>query len=350
MPSTDRQTPNLPPTTPEELDRLISAPSAAVCEAVRSCAGDFVVLGAGGKMGLHLAQMLRRALQQLGDDRRVIAVSRFQNADSSASFHRHGIETLSADLSRAEDYPSLPAAANVFFLAGVKFGTGSSPELLRQMNVEMPARVAEHYHASRIVAMSTGCVYSFTTPQSGGSLETDATDPPGDYARSCLGREQAFIDGSLRHGTPVALIRLNYSVEMRYGVLVDIAIKVLRGQPFDVGMGYANVIWQGDAISQIIRSLPLTSSPPPVLNVTGREVLRVRDLAERFARRLGTTAKIEGTEGPTAWLSNSSLAAELFGEPSVDLATLIDWTSDWIAHGRELLGKPTHFENREGKY
>lgn len=339
-----------PPTTPEELDLLISDPSDAVCEVVRACEGDFVVLGAGGKMGLHLAQMLRRSLQRLGDERRVIAVSRFQNADSTEPFRRHGIDTLSADLSREEDYPSLPEVANVFFLAGVKFGTGSSPELLRQMNVEMPARVAEHYRWSNIVAMSTGCVYSFTTPESGGSRETDATDPPGDYARSCLGREQAFTAGSLRHGTPVVLIRLNYSVEMRYGVLVDIALKVLRGQPIDVGMGYANVIWQGDAISQIIRSLPLTTSPPRILNVTGREVLRVRDLAERFAQRLGMPAKIEGTEGPTAWLSNSSRAAEWFGEPRVDLETLIDWTSDWVSHGRELLGKPTHFENREGKY
>jgi len=339
-----------PPTDPEELDRRISEPTPEVIAAVRDCPGDIVVLGAGGKMGLHLSQMLQRAVNDLGDRRRVVAVSRFGSDAAREAFRRDGIETLSADLSVADSYSDLPPAENVFFMAGVKFGTGATPEVLRRMNVEMPRLVAEHYESRRIVAMSTGCVYSFTTPASGGSTEADPTDPPGDYARSCLGREQAFVESSLRHGTPTTLVRLNYSVEMRYGVLVDIAGKVLRGEPIDVQMGYVNVIWQGDAIAQIIRCLPLATSPPRVLNVTGSETWAVRNLAEFFSRRLGLPAKVTGTEAPTAWLSNSLMAQSLFGQPRVDIDTLVEWTSDWVESGRPLLGKPTHFENREGKY
>lgn len=319
-------------------------------ETVRDCPGDFLVLGAGGKMGLHLCQMLRRALDSLNDARRVIAVSRFHAESACEPFVRDGIETVSADLSDPAAYADLPLADNLFFMAGVKFGTGSTPELLQRMNIEMPKLVAEHFRNRRIVALSTGCVYSFTTPQSGGSQESDPTDPPGEYAISCLGRERAFVDASLRHGTPTTLVRLNYSVEMRYGVLVDIAAKVLRGEPVDVQMGYVNVIWQGDAIAQIIRCLPLAASPPRVLNITGPDIWAVRELAERFAKRLDRPAIIQGSEAPTAWLSNSNLACRLFGPPKVDLETLIDWTSDWQLHGRPLLGKPTHFENREGKY
>lgn len=340
----------LPPRSVEELDLRISTPGAEVIDALRRCDGDFVVLGAGGKMGLHFCQMLRRALDEFDPARRLVAVSRFGSPGATASFDASGIETLSADLSDPADEAKLPAAANVLYLAGVKFGTGSSPELLRLMNVEVPARMARRYRDSRIVALSTGCVYSFTTPASGGSKEIDATDPPGDYARSCLGREESFAEVSLASGTPVALIRLNYSVEMRYGVLVDIARKVLAGDAIDVGMGYVNVIWQGDAVSQILRTFPLAQSPPLVLNITGVETLSVRDLAMRFAKRLGKTVTLRGAESPTAWLSNSAVATRLFGPPKVDTQTLIDWTADWVAGGRPLLGKPTHFENREGKY
>ena len=338
------------PTSIAELDRRISEPDRAVTAAVESCPGNFAVLGAGGKMGLHVCQMLRRALDDLGRDDRVFAVSRFSSAGATDNFRAAAIETVSADLSRSDDYAPLPPAENVFFLAGVKFGTSSSPELLRRMNVEMPELVAEHYHTSRLVALSTGCVYSFTSPESGGSVESDPTDPPGDYARSCLGREQAFIEASRRHDTPCVLIRLNYSVEPRYGVLVDIARRVLAGEPVNLQTGYVNLIWQGDAVSQIIRSLPLGTSPPLVLNVTGTETLRVRWLAERFAERFDKPVVFEGQEAPTAWLSNSGRATKLFGNPTVDIETMIDWIAAWLLRGGPLLGKPTHFENRDGNY
>lgn len=339
-----------PPATVEELDQRISAPSAAVLEAIRACPGDFAVLGAGGKMGLHVCQMLRRALDSLGRVNRVIAVSRFSAPQSTEPFERDGVEVVSADLSDPAAYASLPAAENVIFLAGVKFGTSSSPELLHRMNVAMPAMVADHFRHSRIVALSTGCVYAFTTPESGGSTENSPLDPPGEYAQSCLGREQAFSAASVQHQTPCALVRLNYAVELRYGVLVDIAQKVFAGLPVSVDTGYVNVIWQGDATAQILRCLPLATSPPLVLNITGCETLSVRQLAEQFAKRFNKPAVIQGEEAPTAWLSNNARAVELFGKPTVDVDTMIDWIAAWLQRGGPTLDKPTHFENRDGAY
>jgi nucleoside-diphosphate-sugar epimerase len=202
----------------------------------------------------------------------------------------------------------------------------------------------------RIVALSTGCVYAFTTPDSGGSTESSPLDPPGEYARSCLGRERAFIAGSETYGTACAVVRLNYSVELRYGVLVDIAQRIHAGLPVNVQTGYVNVIWQGDAVAQVLCCLPLAASPPLIINITGCETLSVRELAQRFARRFGKPANIEGTESPTAWLSNNRRAVALFGKPPTDIDRVIDWIADWIDRGGELLGKPTHFENREGNF
>lgn len=339
-----------PPQSVEELDRRISTPTEEVVAAIAQCPGDHMVLGAGGKMGWHVCRMLRSALDTASPASRVFAVSRFGSPGATEPFQRQGIETVAADLSLPEAYANLPEVPNIVFLAGVKFGTSSSPELLERMNVTMPRLVAEHYRSSRIVALSTGCVYAFTHPQSGGSTEESPTDPPGEYARSCLGRERAFIDGSRQHGTACALIRLNYSVELRYGVLVDIAHKVLSGQSVDCTTGHVNVIWQGDAVAQILRCLPLASSPPLVLNITGPEVLSVRELAERFGQLLKRPVRLQGSEAATAWLSNSSRARELFGPPRVDIDTLTRWTADWLSAGQPLLGKPTHFENRQGSY
>lgn len=338
------------PATIEELDQQISTPDAAVLAALQSCPGDFAVLGAGGKTGLHVCQMLRRAMQELGRPDTVYAVSRFGSPEATTAFKRSGIKVHAADLSEPSVYPQLPPAPNVVFLAGVKFGTASSPDLLQRMNVTMPHLVADHYRYSRIVALSTGCVYPFSSPESGGSTEDTPPQPPGDYAQSCLGREQAFTNGSQQHQTPCVLVRLNYAVELRYGVLVDIAQRVFAGQPVNVETGYVNVIWQGDAIRQIIRCLPLATAPPLILNITGSETLSVRTLAERFGRVFGRPAIIEGTEAPTAWLSNNRRAAERFGEPPTDIDTMIDWIAQWIAQGGPSLNKPTHFENRSGAF
>lgn len=338
------------PTSTAELDRMISEPNADVVASVATTPGDFLVLGAGGKMGLHLCQMLQTSLLRIGRADKVIAVSRFSSKDAATRFTDHGIETVAADLSDPAVYSDLPASPNVFFLAGVKFGTASSPDLLNLMNVQTPRLVAQHYRASRIVALSTGCVYSFTSPESGGSTEASPTEPPGDYAASCIGREHEFINASNQYKTPCTLVRLNYSVELRYGVLVDIAQKVFDGKPIHVDTGYANVIWQGDAISQIIRCLGIAASPPAVINITGCDILKIRDIAHRFADIFGKPAHIQGHEAPTAWLSNNARSVDLFGRPPTSVDTMIQRIAHWIISGGETLGKPTHFENRDGAY
>lgn len=341
---------NACPATGEELDLVISEPGDAVIEAVRSYEGGFAVLGAGGKMGFHLCLMLQRALQALGRKDQVLAVSRFGSVRSRAEFEQAGMQVLATDLSTEEGVSLVPKVPNVFFLAGVKFGTAQDPDLLHRMNVLMPQLVADHCRDARIAALSTGCVYSFTTPESGGSTEQSETNPPGDYANSCKGREQAFFQAAEEWGTQSVLIRLNYSIDLRYGVLVDLAQKVLAGQPIDLTTGYVNVIWQGDAIAQTIRSLALASAPPFLLNVTGPVVLRVRDLATSLGEKMGREVAFTGEESPTAWLNNSSKAQQLFGPPEVDLEQMLDWVADWIRRGGEVLGRPTHFEARDGNY
>lgn len=338
------------PADVEQLDELLTRPTPQVGDAIAKCPGDFAILGASGKMGFHFARMLQRTLRELGRNDKVLAVARFSSKDSIRPFEQAGIETIKSDLSQADELAKLPQVANVLFLAGVKFGTSSSPELLKRMNVEMPRQVSEHFCDSRIVALSTGCVYAFTTPESGGSRETDRTDPPGEYAQSCLGREEAFAEGSAKHGTQVALIRLNYAVEPRYGVLVDIARKVASGEPVSVEMGYVNVIWQGDAVAQILQCFAWADAPPRIINITGSEVLRVRDLAAQFGQQLGREVTFTGSEASTAWLNNSAWARQHLGEPPTSLSTMIQCISQWIQQGGPMLGKPTHFENREGTY
>lgn len=340
------------PQSVEELDELASEPDRAVVETLSKIDGDLVVAGAGGKMGFHLALMLRRALNELGTGQKVIAISRFGEPGAREPFEAAGIETVSADLCKASVYADLPDAEAVFFLAGKKFGTSGSPEELRRFNEEMPSLVAGRYATSRIVAMSTGCVYPFVGPETGGSIETDTPAPVGDYAISCLGRERAFLEASEAHGTPLALIRLNYSVDLRYGVLVDLAAKIVAGEPIDVTMGYFNCLWQGDAIAWTIRALNHASPAPEafVLNVTGSQILSVREIAEALGAHLNYVVDLIGDEADTAWLSNAEKARRLFGNPRVSEVTLLGWVAEWVGLGRPLLGKPTHFEVRDGRY
>ncbi len=338
------------PQSTAELDRLISRPTAAVIRAVEQCPGNYAVLGAAGKMGFHVSLMLQRALRQLGRHEPVTTISRFGSPRVRQQFEDADFRVVAADLSDPKSVASLPAADNIFFLAGVKFGTSNQPEVLQRMNVGMPALVAERYQQARIVALSTGCVYSFTTPESGGATEDSEVDPPGEYAKSCRGREAAFEAAANAFGTRSSLIRLNYSIDLRYGVLMDIAQKVHTSQPVNVEMGYANVIWQGDAISHTIQSLPHASAPPFVVNITGSEVLRIREIAQMFAERFDSVATVEGDEQATAWLSNAAKAHAIFGAPRISLTQMVDWTADWLKHGGETLGKPTHFEVRSGSY
>lgn len=347
--TTSRHLPALP-CDPAAVDDFLSDPTPAVTDAVSRLDGDFMVLGAGGKMGLHVCLMLQKAMQAAGRSRRVVAVSRFGSVNERSQFDRPGIETRACDLCDSAQLEELPSLENVIFMAGAKFGTSGQPDLLRRMNVEMPERVANQFSDSRLTAFSTGCVYSFVPVTSSGATESAETNPVGEYAQSCLGREKAFRRAALEFQTPLTLFRLNYSVEFRYGVLVDIAQKVFQGLPIDVTTGHVNVIWQRDAVARTVLAHEHASPTPFILNVTGPEVLRVRDLAARFGEILGQTPQFEGTEEPTAWLSDASLAEKLFGPPETSLDEMISWIATWVATGQPTLGKPTGFEKRDGKF
>ncbi len=340
------------PRNETELDELASTPNDGVIATVAGIEGDILVAGAGGKMGFHLSLMLRKAFDSLGKTNRIFAVSRFGDPAMREPFEKREIETLPCDLTVEGALDNLPEAEVVFYLAGQKFGTGDSPDVLRLFNEEMPSRVAHHFSKSRIVALSTGCVYPFVDVQSGGSKETDPVGPAGDYAISCMGRENAFTTASEEHGTPIALIRLNYSVDIRYGVLVDIADKVFHGRTVDVSMGHLNCIWQGDAIRHIIQSLNRVSSAPQpcLMNVTGPRILSVREVAHWFGERFGKEARVSGSEAEKIWLNDARKSHELFGPPSVSEDELMEWVAQWFEAGNALLGKPTHFEVRDGKY
>lgn len=332
------------------VDEMISRPTPGLLDSLKRIEGDIVILGVGGKMGPTLAQMARRALDQLGRKDKVIGVARFSNPSAVESLNAVGVETVRCDLLDRDAVAKLPDAPNVIFMAGQKFGTSSGPELTWAMNTLVPANAAEKYAKSRIVAFSTGCVYPLATVSRGGAIESDAVGPPGDYANSCVGRERIFEYYSRKNGTPVAIFRLNYAIDFRYGVLLDVAQKVYKGEPFDVTMGHANVIWQGDANAQAIQCLEHAASPAFAINVTGPEIVSLRALALRFGELFGRPAQITGEEAPTAWVSNASKAQRLFGYPNVALDQMILWVAQWVKQGGHTLGKPTHFEEREGKF
>jgi nucleoside-diphosphate-sugar epimerase len=333
-----------------QLDDLLSEPSDAAVQALRSSSGDVVVLGAGGKMGPTLARMVRRAMDAAGLGFRVRAVARFSVPGLRSTLEAIGVDTIECDLLDDEAVARLPEAPNVVFMAGRKFGSTGDEPLTWAMNAHVPATVCRRYASSRIVAFSTGNVYGLTARGHGGSREDDAPAPVGEYAMSCLARERLFQYFSRANATPVALLRLNYAVEMRYGVLVDLATRIARGEPVDVAMGYVNVIWQGDANAMAIAALAHASSPALVVNVAGGEELRVRDVSQDLARRMGVTATFSGSEMPDALLSNGSRGHELLGKPRIDIDRMLAWTADWVKRGGDSLGKPTHFESRVGRF
>ena len=336
--------------TEAELDELLSTPRAETVEALRQSPGDIVVLGAGGKMGPTVARMAARAANQIGDGRRVFAVSRFSSAEAARALGAAGIETIACDLLDREAVASLPDVPNVIFMAGQKFGTADSPANTWAMNTIVPAICAERYRGARIVAFSTGNVYPLTPVAEGGASEEDDVGPVGEYASSALARERVFEFYSSRFRTPVAIIRLNYAIDLRYGVLADIGLRVWRDEPVPLAMGYVNVIWQGDASRIAIEALARAATPPFVLNVTGGETLAVRDIAGSFGKELGKRPRFEGTAQRDALLSNTDRMRSLFAAPEVDVATMIRWIADWIRSDGAMLGKPTHFEERTGKF
>lgn len=334
----------------EELEDALSAPTEAVVETLRQTTGDLLVLGVAGKMGPSLARMARRAFDCAGQHhRRVLGVARF-TAGGEETLHRYGIETHRADLLNEDDLARLPDMPLVLFLAGRKFGsTGDEPVTWAQ-NVLVPALVARRFRHSRIVALSTGNVYGLTPINGGGSRETDVPQPVGEYAQSCLGRERMFEHASTSAGTPVALIRLNYACDLRYGVLVDLAQHIRAGNPVDVSMAAFNTIWQGDANAMILQAFARTSVPTWLVNVTGPETLFVREVAQGLARRLKCQAKFTGTEADTALLSHAGRAFACWGKPRVSAETLMDWVVHWLRQGGRTWNKPTHFEVRDGRF
>ncbi len=336
--------------TEEQLENLLSAPNAADIVVMRRLPGNIIILGAGGKMGPSLARRIKFASQAAGIERRVIAVSRFSSAQTRDKLEKNGVETIACDLFNRDAVDSLPACENALHLAGRKFGSTDRSDLTWASNTMIPAYVAHRYRDSRIVVFSTGNVYSFVKAASGGSLERDLPDPRGEYAQSCLGRERVFEYFSHEYGTQCLIFRLNYAVDLRYGVLVDIARKVYLGNPVDLNVPVFNVIWQGDANSYALRCLELCQSPPRILNVTGPETVSTRRAAEEFAVRFYREAVFLGEEKEHALLNNASLCHELLGYPQVTLGELMEMVAHWVGIGGASLNKPTRFEVSDGRF
>jgi nucleoside-diphosphate-sugar epimerase len=338
----------LPETIPDTaaLDELLCRPTQALIDDLARTSGDIMLLGVGGKIGPTLAGLAKAAAPK----RRIIGVARFSEPGVKAWLEARGIETIACDLLDEAAIKALPKSPNIIFMAGRKFGAEGDLALTWAMNAHVPALVAQAFPASRIVAFSTGCVYPFVPVNGKGSDESMPPNPPGEYAQSCVGRERMFEYFSNKFKTPGRLFRLNYAIDMRYGVLHDIATKVASGKPIDLGIGHVNFIWQGDAAAQALRCLAYCDTPTSPINVSGHEILAVRDLAKEFGKLFGREPVLVGEEGPTAWLTDTSQAVKLFGLPVIDTAQQIKWTADWVARSMPSHGKPTKYEVRDGRY
>ena len=334
----------------DELDDLLSTPSPEDVAVFRTMEGDLLILGVGGKIGPSLARRASRAAHAAGVKKRIIGVEIDLNPAAQRFLQEARVETLQGNLLDPEFLATVPEAQNVMFMAGRKFGSTRNESLTWAMNAYVPARVAERYRHSRIVAFSSGNVYPLLPVVSGGATEQTAPEPVGEYAQSVLARERMFEYFSKCYGTPVTLLRLNYAIDLRYGVLLDIGTKVFEGRSVDTTMGAVNVIWQGDASSVALRSFTLCQSPPAILNLTGPETLSVRATAQRFGEFFGKEPVLEGREADTALLNNAARSHHLFGYPSVTADQMIEWTAHWIQTGGPTLSKPTHFETRDGKF
>ena len=331
------------------LDDLLSEPSAGAIDAIRQLDGDLLILGVAGKMGPTLARMARRASDEAGRPRRIIGVARFSNPTVATELQQHGIETIAADLLDPDQVARLPDAANVLWMGGMKFGTTGQEALTWAMNTYAPALICSRFRRSRIVAFSTGNVYGLSPVVRGGCLEGEPLNPVGEYSLSALGRERIFEYFGRTFSIPMAILRLNYAVEMRYGVLVDIARNVLADEPIDVSMGHLNAIWQGDANAMALQAFGCVATPPRVLNITG-PILSVRRVAESFAELFDKSVTIIGTEAADALISNPRESHRHFGPPRIDADQMMKWIAAWVRRGGASFEKPTHFESRDGRF
>jgi hypothetical protein len=334
----------------EQLDEVLTRPRPLLVDFVRTLPSPLLILGAGGKMGPSLSILVKRAAEVAGHPLEVVAASRFSNDKLLTSLVRSRVKTLTCDLLDADALRRLPDAPNILYLVGLKFGTAQNPAATWAVNTIVPTRVAERYPKSPIVALSTGNVYPLSEASRGGSLEGDSLTPLGEYANAAVGRERIFDYHSQRAHTPIALIRLFYAVELRYGVLVDIARKVYKGELIDLANGFFNCVWQGDANEMIVRALSLASSPPSSWNLCRPEVFSVGAVAARFGELFGRSPRLTGTESAKALLGNSSALCSRLGTPATSLETMLGWIAGWVERGGRDLGKPTHFEERDGRY
>jgi nucleoside-diphosphate-sugar epimerase len=336
--------------TEAEVDALMASPSPALIDGLGRLEGDIAILGIAGKMGVSLGALAVNALRAAGGRQKVYGVSRFSDPAAIVALERAGVVPVRCDLLDRDAVDQLPHVPNVVFMAGRKFGTGGEEALTWAMNTVVPTHVCEHFAKSRIVAFSTGCVYPLVPVDQAGCTEGDRPDPVGEYAQSCLGRERIFEHFSRVNGTPVCLLRLNYALDVRYGVVHDLAKTIWEGQPVARTVAHFNAIWQGDANTHALLALDLCASPPDILNVTGPESVSVAATAEALGRMLGKPVAFSGEPGPTAYLSDASRSHRLFGRPRVPLEQVLRWTAAWVEQGGRSLGKPTHFDVADGKY
>jgi dTDP-4-dehydrorhamnose reductase len=330
----------------EALEELLSRPDDVLAHELQALDGDIMVLGVAGKMGPSLARMAKRAAPK----KRVIGVARFSDPAVQDQLHAAGIETITCDLVDRAALEALPRAKNIVFMAGMKFGSTGDQPATWALNTYVPGMVAETFTTSRIVAFSTGCVYPFVSVDGKGAAEETVLNPPGEYANSCVGRERLFQYYSAKHNTPGRIIRLNYAIDLRYGVLHDIAQKVRAGEPVDLTTGHVNVIWQGDSNRVSLRALAHCTAPTSPINVTGAETLSVQWLASEFGKRLGRPVTFTGEPAKTAWLNDAAAMVRDFGPPQVSIGMMLDWVAAWVAADGASLNKPTKFENRDGQY
>jgi len=333
--------------TEAELDDVLTRPRPVLVEFMRTVKSPLVILGAGGKMGPTLAVLARRAAEAAQHSLRVVAVSRFSDAYAKTALEKSGVETCEADLLERESYKRLPDAENIIYLVGLKFGTVQNPALTWAINTLVPAYAVERYPKARMVALSTGNVYPLVPVRSGGATEAHPLTPVGEYANAAVARERVFEYCAQKYGTSLTLLRLNYAVELRYGVLVDVARRVWTGETVDLASGYFNCIWQGDANEFIVRSLRIDAG---AWNLTGPDVISVRNVAEQFGKLFSKEVRFINTESETTLLNNAARICKRLGPPPTSLQTMIDWIADWVRGGGRSLGKPTHYEVRDGKY
>jgi len=333
-----------------QLEDLLSVPNADLIAMMKRLEGDIMILGIGGKMGITLGRQALNAISAADVDKKVIGVSRFSDDAGRERLEAWGVKTIACDLLDSNEISKLPHVKNIIYMAGRKFGTKGTEELTWAMNALVPGYVGTHFKNSNIVVFSTGCVYPLVNAQSGGCTEDTAFAPIGEYAQSCLGRERIFSYCSKQFGTKVLLFRLNYAIDLRYGVLHDIGQQVLKGQPINNTVGHFNIRWQGDANSQALRCLEHCTSPATPLNVTGPEIIRVEYIAEKFAELMDKEISYTGKSADKCYLNDSSKAVKFFGKPRVSVEQMIKWQAAWFMQGGASLGKPTHFEVNNGKY